>query len=138
LATTSLIAHTKWTGYPAPDFNVRDWFLKPGYSPQENDNRYGAFLTALFQVTLEVISHPDVQIRQRISECPSLKGDEKRAALQDYPASLAGQFRLFMTIGQTFSKQGALRIEFYDKVLRRADQEFATGDPQSKLPCHCI
>jgi hypothetical protein len=41
--------------------------------------------------------------------------------LRDFPESLAGMFRLFMTAGQLFSKQGDLRIEFYNSVLERAD-----------------
>jgi hypothetical protein len=37
---------------------------------------------------------------------------------KDYPSTLQEQFRLFMTVGQTFSKQGDLRIEFYDRWLK--------------------
>ena len=74
----------------------------------------------MLEKTLEIIKDPQAQIHDAISELPTLTEVEKADALQDYPDTLPGQFRLFMTIGQKFSNQGELRIDFYDRVLRRA------------------
>ena len=40
---------------------------------------------------------------------------------EDQPDSIAAKFRLLMTVGQTFSQQGQRRREFYDGVLRIAN-----------------
>jgi hypothetical protein len=71
---------------------------------------------------LEIIKDPQRQIHNAIMESPNLKDDEKAAARQHYPSTLQEQFRLFMTVGQTFSKQGDLRIEFYNRVIERANK----------------
>jgi hypothetical protein len=108
------------TGYPAPDGAVRDWFRKSGDDAAQNTNRFIAFLTALFQETLLVINELP-SIKERILSCLSIPELERENMLRDFPESLAGMFRLFMTAGQLFSKQGDLRIEFYNSVLERAD-----------------
>ena len=69
-----------------------------------------------------MIDDPQSDIRNRISECTELDEDEKMAALQNYPGSLPAQFRLFMTVGQRFEKQGPLRIDFFKRVLKGADE----------------
>jgi len=71
---------------------------------------------------LEIVKDPQCHIHNAIMESPNLKDDEKAAARQHYPSTLQEQFRLFMTVGQTFSKQGDLRIEFYDSVVERANE----------------
>lgn len=109
-------------GYPASDSCVRDWFKTPGYSPVQTDSRCCAFLTALFEKTLEIIRDPPNRILKAILESPDLTAEETTTARMDYPDNLPGQFRLFMTIGQKFSTQGDLRINFYDNVLKRADE----------------
>jgi hypothetical protein len=113
---------TKLTGYPPSDSQVRIWFKAPGLSPLQSDVRCSAFLTALLEKTLEIVEDPQRQIRNAIKESPNLTEDEKAAALNDYPIALQQQFRLFMTVGQTFSKQGDLRISFYDSVIDRANE----------------
>jgi hypothetical protein len=113
---------TKLTGYPASDSEVRTWFKMPGFHPEQSDVRCSAFLTALLEKTLEIVKDPQHQIRNAIKELPNLRKDEKEAALNDYPVTLQQQFRLFMTVGQTFSKQGDLRINFYHRVIVRADE----------------
>jgi hypothetical protein len=113
---------TKLTGYPASDSQVRIWFKAHGLSPAQSDVRCSAFLTALLEKVLEIVENPERQIRNAIKESPNLREDEKTAALNDYPITLQKQFRLFMTVGQTFSKQGDLRINFYDRVIERANE----------------
>ena len=91
----------------------------------ESDIRFSAFLTALFEKVDEVISDPESCIRWRIAESPDLTDEEKKAALENYPESLAGQFRLLMTVGQKFSTQGPLRAKFYADVMERAEEASA-------------
>lgn len=69
-----------------------------------------------------MIKDPKAGILERIRSCAELSNADKAAALRDYPDSLSGQFRLFMTVGQTFERQGPLRINFYDRVLREANE----------------
>jgi hypothetical protein len=76
----------------------------------------------LLEKTLEIVKDPPRHIRNAIKESPNLGEDERAAALNDYPTTLQKQFRLFMTVGQTFSKQGNLRINFYRSVVERADE----------------
>ena len=113
---------TKPTGYPASDSQVRIWFMAAGLSPAQSDVRCSAFLTALLEKTLETVEDPEHQIRNAIRESPNLSEDEKAVALNNYPTTLQKQFRLFMTVGQTFSKQGDLRINFYNRVIERANE----------------
>ena len=115
-------ADIKLTGYPASDPRVRNWFKSPCLSPTQSDIRCSAFLTALLEKTLEIVKDPQRQIRNAIMESTSLRDGEKAAARQSFPSTLQEQFRLFMTVGQTFSKQGDLRIEFYDRVVERANE----------------
>jgi hypothetical protein len=93
-----------------------------GLNSRENDNRFSAFLTALFEEVYNVIKTGKAGILERIQGCAELSDADKEAALHGYPDSLSGQFRLFMSVGQTFERQGPLRIKFYDSVLREADQ----------------
>jgi hypothetical protein len=86
-----------------------------------SDVRSSAFITALLERTLEVIKDPQTQIRDKISNLPSLTEKTKADALRDYPNTIPEQFRLYMTIGQKYSEQGELRIQFYDEVIQRAD-----------------
>jgi len=109
-------------GYPPSDAEVRDWFRASRLTSSESDIRFSAFLAALFEKIDEVISKPESYIRQRIAESLDLTEEEKSAALQNYPKSLAGQFRLLMTVGQKFSAQGSLRTKFYADVMERADE----------------
>ncbi len=69
-----------------------------------------------------MIKDPKAGILERIQGCADLSDADKAAALRDYPDSLSGQFRLFMTVGQKFERQGPLRIKFYDSVLREANE----------------
>ena len=71
----------------------------------------GAFLCALFVVLLRYLK----QIDAKIADISPLPNDE-------HPTSLAGKFRLIMTAGQTFSRQGLPRQQFYEEVLELADE----------------
>jgi hypothetical protein len=114
------VADIEWEGYPAPDASIRDWINKPLLNPAESDTRFAAFLVALFEETLQVIRNPE-SILAQILACPSIPDFEKCSIRDHYPDDLPGRFRLFMTAGQTFAKQGELRVEFYEKVIKRAD-----------------
>jgi hypothetical protein len=94
----------------------------PGLTPTTSNVRCSAFLSALLEKTLEIVEDPQRQIRDAIMESPNLRDEEKTAVRQHYPNTLQGQYRLFMTVGQTFSKQGDLRIKFYDRVIERANE----------------
>jgi hypothetical protein len=96
--------------------------MAPGLSPTQSNDRCSAFLAALLEKTLEIVKDPQRQIHNAIMESFNLEDEEIAAALQHYPSTLQGQFRLFMTVGQTFSKQGDLRIKFYDRVIKRTNQ----------------
>jgi hypothetical protein len=69
-----------------------------------------------------VINGPKGSILERIRGCAELSDADKAAAIRDYPDHLPGQFRLLMTVGQNFEKQGPLRTKFYDSVLSEADE----------------
>ena len=96
-------------GFPAADENVRDWFLE-SKTKLEAFTRAGAFLCALFVAVLDCLRHIDDKIAS-IEPHPH----------EDQPDSIAAKFRLLMTVGQTFSQQGQRRREFYDGVLRIAN-----------------
>jgi hypothetical protein len=61
-------------------------------------------------------------IQQRIMECDTVPEQEKQLLRDSFPESLPARFRAFMTVGQTFDKQGDLRVRFYDAVLARATE----------------
>jgi hypothetical protein len=96
-------------GFPAADENVRDWFLQ-SRTKLEAFTRAGGFLCALFVAVLDCLQHIDDQIAG--IELPPY---------EDQPDSIAAKFWLLMTVGQIFSQQGQRRREFYDGVLRIAN-----------------
>jgi hypothetical protein len=98
------------SGFPPPDANVRDWLLQSKTKP-EAFSRAGAFLCALFVALLDCLQHID----ERIDDIKPIVNEEP-------PKSKEAKFRLFMTAGQTFTHQGQYRREFYEGVLRFADQ----------------
>ncbi|KAF8523327.1 hypothetical protein BU17DRAFT_63897 [Hysterangium stoloniferum] len=108
-------------GYPAPNSAVLGLFTHGGFKSNESDDRFRAFLTALFEKILEVIDDPQF-IQHQISDSPDIERTEKEVALQNYPKSLPEQFWDFMTVGQEFAKQGPLRIKIYGDVINRADK----------------
>jgi hypothetical protein len=96
-------------GFPAADENVRDWFLQ-NRTKFEAFTRAGAFLCALFVAVLDCLRHIDDKIAG--IELP---------LNEDQPDSIVAKFRLLMTVGQTFAQQGHRRREFYNGVLRIAN-----------------
>jgi hypothetical protein len=97
-------------GFPAADENVRDW-LHQSKTKLEGFTRAGAFLCALFVALFDYLRHIDDKIAG--IELP---------VNEEQPESNEAKFRLLMTAGQTFSHQGQRRREFYDVVLRIADE----------------
>jgi hypothetical protein len=97
-------------GFPAADDNVRDWLLQ-SKTKSEAFTRAGAFLCALFIALLDYLQHIDVKI-----------AGIKLNANDEQPVSIEAKFRLLMTAGQTFSHQGQPRRQFYDEVLRIANE----------------
>jgi hypothetical protein len=92
----------------------------------------------LLEETLETIADPERHILKAAMESPNLTDDEKVLVRQQYPRTLPEQFRLFMTLGQAFSKQGVLRIGFYDKVVERAnDVGFCSYSYATMLTAMC-
>ncbi|KAF8523256.1 hypothetical protein BU17DRAFT_85925 [Hysterangium stoloniferum] len=120
-------------GYPAPDTAVLQWLTRCGLKSHESDDRFIAFLTALFEKILKVIDDPQF-IQQQISDSPDIERTEKEVALQNYPKSLPEQFRDFMTVGQTFDKQGPLRINFYADSKQLYRGTYPQTMPSKKSP----
>jgi hypothetical protein len=97
-------------GFPPPDDDVRDWLLK-GKTKMEAFTRAGAFLCALFVTLLRYLQQLDAEI-----------ADISTLAIDERPKSLEAKLRLLMTAGQTFSRQGQPRRQFYEEVLDLADE----------------
>ena len=97
-------------GFPAADENVRDW-LHQSKMKLEGFTRAGAFLCALFVTLLKYLR--DIDGKLAGIELP---------VNEEQPKSNEAKFRLLMTAGQTFHHQGQRRREFYDEVLRIADE----------------
>jgi hypothetical protein len=105
---------TSALGFPPPDNDVRNWLLQ-SKTKIEALTRAGAFLCALFVVLLRYLKRINVELAT--------------IGLSADSGSLAAKFRLFMTTGQTFSYQGQPRRQFYDDVLRLADEVSSKFDP---------
>jgi hypothetical protein len=97
-------------GFPPPDENVRNWLLG-GKTKMEAFTRAGAFLCALFDILLRYLQ----QIDAKIADISPLSNGGP-------PKSLEAKLRLVMTAGQTFSRQGRPRRQFYEEVLDLADE----------------
>jgi len=106
-------------GFPAADEAVRDWLLQAN-TKLEGFTRAGAFLCALFVTVLDYLRNIDER----------MAGIELRAN-EEQPDSNEAKFRLLMTAGQTFSQQGQPRREFYDQVLRIADELWFPPEPST-------
>ncbi|OCH85212.1 hypothetical protein OBBRIDRAFT_839140 [Obba rivulosa] len=119
--------------YPPPDSTLRDWLLKKSAKATIRrtskhhidalaiDNGRAFFYTfyaALFQTTARYIRKG---IRVAIEKEDTLDELQKSRALKSFPTSFAGQFRLFMSLGQTYHTQGILRRRFYQDVMEVAD-----------------
>ncbi|PCH44741.1 hypothetical protein WOLCODRAFT_145141 [Wolfiporia cocos MD-104 SS10] len=95
------------SGFPSPDIDAREYLLDRGYpngeySRQEDvSRRICAFLTALF----EEANH---EVRKFLKKTIDA-GEE----------AIATHFRELMTTGQSALGQGMVRIEFYDRVVKR-------------------
>jgi len=111
-------ADIKLTGYPASDSQVRNWFKVPGLSPTQSDVRCSAFLTALLEETLKIVQDPKLQIHHAIKELSDLRDDERTTILGNYPTTPQEQFRLFMTVGQTFPNRAICVSNFMTGWLK--------------------
>jgi hypothetical protein len=92
-----------FTGFPAADYNIREFFNK-GTSSKEVYTRYAAFFTALFQQLLILF------------KSNSLNRDKTQT--ENY---IAGEFRSYMTEKQTYDKQNSNRVNFYEEVCIKAE-----------------
>jgi hypothetical protein len=108
-------------GFPPADEHVRDWLLQ-SKTKSEAFTRASAFLCALFVVLLEYLKNIDNE----------LAGTEFYAN-EKQPGSIEAKFRLLMTTGQTFLKQGLPRRQFYKKVLDLADQVCSSHRPHNDI-----
>ncbi|OCH85204.1 hypothetical protein OBBRIDRAFT_330754 [Obba rivulosa] len=119
--------------YPPPDSALRDWFLKKSAKAtirrtsecyidalvvHDGHAFFYIFYSALFKTTTRYIRNG---IRVAIEKEEALDELQKSTALTSFPTSLAGQFRLFMSLGQTYHTQGILRRKFYQDVMESAD-----------------
>lgn len=89
-------------GFPAGDITVVQFLTAHG-STATPFRHAEAFLVALFKITHEYLENIDEYIGYR-------KG----------APTTAQKFRILMTRGQDFVKQGRLRIDFFDKVIAYA------------------
>lgn len=81
----------------------------------EKDNvlrRSHAFLFALFTTAKVYLENIDKHISQHVNGLPP----------EQHPQTIAQKFRLLMTAGQTFKKQGEKRREFYSAVVGYANK----------------
>ncbi|KIL63618.1 hypothetical protein M378DRAFT_24971 [Amanita muscaria Koide BX008] len=96
-------------GFPAADVDVRI-FLTVGETEKDNmHRRYRAFLIALFITARRYLQNIDQHIADELP-------------LEQSPHTIAEKFRLLMTAGQTFKRQGGKRCEFYSAVVKYANQ----------------
>ncbi|KAM6501280.1 hypothetical protein JOM56_004294, partial [Amanita muscaria] len=96
-------------GFPAADVDVRI-FLTVGETEKDNmHRRYRAFLIALFITARSYLQNIDQHIADELP-------------LEQSPHTIAEKFRLLMTAGQTFKRQGGKRCEFYRAVVKYANQ----------------
>ncbi|OCH85213.1 hypothetical protein OBBRIDRAFT_860305, partial [Obba rivulosa] len=118
--------------YPPPDSEIRTWIEKhtqrsirrashddeaiSGFNPERCDKFFTAFLSALFWTTKDVVCS---NIHAAINDDETLDEDERQKALTNFPKSIAGRFRLYMSVGRAFHSQGYLRTSFYHKVKTR-------------------
>jgi hypothetical protein len=98
-------------GFPAADVEVRDFFAVDGTERDTIVRRSHAFLIALFTITRDYLQNIDQHITQAC-ELP----------VEQYPQTIAQKFRLLMTAGQTFMRQGEKRSEFYSAVMKYANE----------------
>ncbi|KAG6834290.1 hypothetical protein H0H93_010649, partial [Arthromyces matolae] len=96
-------------GFPAADSAARDFFTLTDWDQAER--RYLCFLFALFEVLYDYLSF-------KLDE--KLDPDQKA-----WP--IAMKLRHLMTFQQEYSKQGPLRVEFYDSVISKAKEHLKGG-----------
>jgi hypothetical protein len=93
-------------GFPPPDDDVRKWLL-------DAKTKIGFY--ACWRVFMLVLLRSLQVIDAKMDDISQLYGLER-------PQSLEGKFRLLMTAGQSFSRQGQPRRQFYHEVLELADE----------------
>ncbi|KAM6501265.1 hypothetical protein JOM56_004279 [Amanita muscaria] len=96
-------------GFPAADVEVRDFLTVDETEKDKIYRRSHAFLIALFTITIGYLQNIDQHIT-----------DEQRR--ERNPQTIAEKFRLLMTAGQTFERQGGKRCGFYSDVVKYANK----------------
>ncbi|KIL63636.1 hypothetical protein M378DRAFT_662372 [Amanita muscaria Koide BX008] len=96
-------------GFPAADVEVRDFLTVDETEKDKIYRRSHAFLIALFTITISYLQNIDQHIT-----------DEQRR--ERNPQTIAEKFRLLMTAGQTFERQGSKRCGFYSDVVKYANK----------------
>jgi hypothetical protein len=99
-------------GFPAADVDVRTFLTVDETEKNNILRRSHAFLFALFTTVKVYLQNIDQHISQHVYGLPP----------EQYPQTIAQKFRLLMTAGQTFNKQGDKRREFYSAVVRAANE----------------
>lgn len=94
--------------YPPPDKNVRNWIFSEVKSKGSLQNQYNAFLHALLSQTGEEL--------KEIIKSTELLNDNLLQRLH----LLASSFRGKMAEGGEFGHHGPYRVDFYDKVIKKA------------------
>lgn len=92
-----------FAGYPPADHAVRD-FLTKKCTQAESYHRCYSFLAALFNHMEHILKGPHFDPHLDISE-------------------VAEEFRKLMTTGQTMKEHNVFRREFYDNVIRIAEEQ---------------
>jgi hypothetical protein len=101
-----------YLGYPPADHDVRNYLTAEDSSSVTVYLRCCAFLAALFcETALVLASDPDAV--EKPVDLPPI----------NLNASVAGQFRAYMTAGTTMNAHGTFRKEFYRRVVNRAERE---------------
>ncbi len=103
LSNLEPIITIRFTGFPAADRNVREFFDR-GTSQWEVYTRYAAFFTVLFQ---------QLQI--------SFQNIDNGLANVETTDSTASKFRSLMTRDQTYDAPNEYKKTFYDEVCQKAE-----------------
>ncbi|KIL66156.1 hypothetical protein M378DRAFT_10426 [Amanita muscaria Koide BX008] len=99
-------------GFPAADVDVRVFLTVDESEKDDILRRCHAFLIALFTTARSYLENIDQHIAQHVGELP----------LEQPPQTIAQKFRLLMTAGQTFKRQGDKRRGFYRDVVTYANE----------------
>ena len=97
-------------GFPPGDEAVPGFLIRQPFDQNDAYIRSHAFLTSLFTVTYTILQ----EIEEKLENTNTTEGNRYK--------TLTKIFREHMRFGQTFKKHGQHRVQFYEKVIRLANE----------------